>query len=125
MKFVVDRRTWYRGQGQGVYTPEDREGSLLLRMDGKRCCIGFVGQQCGVPDSVLLGRGTVSRVLYSVNGDHNLESKWPRWMWQKRTWAAICTAYAVNDNPDLTDAEREAKLKGIFQANGDEIEFVN
>lgn len=40
MKFVIDRKTWWRGQGSG--------GSRLLRScDGMMCCIGSVCLQLG------------------------------------------------------------------------------
>jgi hypothetical protein len=106
MKFIVDRKTWYRGKGG--------KNSKLLLEDGTRCCIGFVGQHCGMPDEYLLGQGGV----YDVPDD-----RWPKWM--KNYNGPITEAYSVNDDATISDAERESKLQEIFRANGDEIEFVN
>lgn len=54
--------------------------------------------------------------------------KFPEWM-QVPTTAlepspAIYRAYSVNDDPNISDAVREEKLKEIFLSQGDEIEFV-
>jgi hypothetical protein len=106
MKFIVDRKTWYRGKGNG--------GSSLLRSDGKMCCIGFVGRQCGIPDKNLLGFAVVGRGL-----EHEL---FPIWM-KPFSKSAIGEAYTTNDTIRLTESEREAKLKEIFLREGDEIEF--
>ena len=109
MKFIVDRKTWFRGQG--------RAGSSLLNLDGKRCCIGFVGQQCGMPDESLLMR----RAVFTVPIDWR---KFPKWM-ESVGQCDIYSAYQVNDAKTITDEVREASLKEIFLRNGDEIEFVN
>lgn len=109
--FTVKRSEWYRGKGD--------EESKLLREDGKRCCIGFVGQQCGFADERLLGISTVARAR--DNGD---SSVWPAWM-LKELGGEIQEAYTVNDRESITDGEREAQLKEIFKRNGDEIVFVD
>jgi hypothetical protein len=115
MKFTVDRKTWYRGNGPS--------GSALLREDGCRCCIGFVGQQCGVPDEALLN---VRSVEYLKLGDQQ-KAKFPEWMWEfvGHSYAGIEQAYHINDDRFMNDEERETQLKTIFANNGDEIEFVN
>lgn len=110
--FTVKRSEWYRGKGA--------EESKLLREDGKRCCIGFVGQQCGLTDERLLYVSSVSKTLDYGEACH----KWPKWMLKK--WSMeIQEAYTVNDRESITDGEREAQLKEIFKRNGDEIVFVD
>jgi hypothetical protein len=121
-KFVVDRRTWYRGEGSS--------DSRLLTEDGKRCCIGFVGQQCGIPDGALLN---VAEVIQVKDGDQM--HKFPAWM---RHNSRVRDAYFMNDeipcNPDdgegtvlVNDATREAELIKFFEqyGEGDTIEFIN
>jgi hypothetical protein len=110
-KYIVDRRTWYRGM-------TDDGNSLLLRSDGKRCCIGFVGQQCGIVDEELLNKGTVYKAPSAL---------WPDWMKESKInfGTDIALAYETNDTVRLTDESREAILKKIFARNGDEIEFEN
>ena len=108
--FTVKRSKWYRGQG-GDFS------ALLLRNDGKRCCIGFVGQQCGIPDKALLNRA----VAFDVRDD-----RWPKWILEVNKSAStdIYEAYGVNDSATISDAERERRLKAIFKRNGDRIRFV-
>lgn len=107
-KFTVDRRTWYRGK--------EANNSRLLTHDGMRCCIGFVGQQCGIPDENLLDRDTIF--------SRSIEPKWPTWLtaWQSSDGHYV---YQINDSSHYSDAEREARLKALFAENGDEIEFIN
>lgn len=112
-KFVVDRRTWYRGKGE--------RWSRLLTPKGMRCCIGFVGAQCGIPDSDLLRKKAIFGYLgILVNGE------WPAWIIGCGTGSAdLGYAYEINDNPSIDDATRERRLKEIFANNGDEIVFEN
>jgi len=113
-KFVVDRQSWYRGHNSNE--------SKLLRQDGTRCCIGFVGQQCGIADKDLL---EVSSVATLNNGPYHSEThdKFPAWM--RASFGVIKDAYMVNDKVDMTDAQREKELQIIFSRFGDEIEFIN
>jgi hypothetical protein len=131
--FTVKRSEWYRGQGS--------KDSKLLREDGKRCCIGFVGQQVGFTDEQLLNMSSVQQQA-AKNSDIE---KWPAWMkgyhltsadkemwpaWMKRHYLTsadkeIQSAYLTNDCMPLTDAERETSLQEIFKRNGDEIVFVD
>jgi hypothetical protein len=84
-----------------------------------RCCIGFVGQQCGVPDSKILNRDV-------VNGELRLVVKgFPDWMYDLSSYSDIEMAYETNDDPDISDTKRELKLKVIFVRHGDTIEFIN
>ena len=109
MKFIVKESEWYRG----------KHGSKLLREDGKKCCIGFVAQQCGIADHAILNRSAIHMnpgdVLTGV----------PEWM-KYEGWLEndISLAYGANDDSLLTDDQRKAKLQAIFARNGDELEFV-
>lgn len=115
MKYIVDRQTWYRGKGSTY--------SKLLRDDGLRCCIGHVGKQCGYADAELLRKATVSSI--------DVQIRFPEWMIifpgsssdSPRTPIEEC--YVINDDIIITEEERESRLKALFEANGDEIEFIN
>lgn len=109
MKFIVDRKTWYRGKGNIE--------SKLLRNDGMRCCIGFVGKQCGIDDSLLLGHAAAFQAPTT--------DKWPIWFKVGNLAYPLATAYQINDDPDIRDVTREEKLALLFAENGDEIEFVD
>lgn len=110
-KFIVDRQKWYRGSGHA--------NSALLLYNGTRCCIGFVGNQCGIKDSEMLNKFTSS---HSAEGKEELLLMWPIWM--RENSGDISFAYAVNDDTEMSDKKREDTLKEIFIRNGDEIEFV-
>ncbi len=112
-KFVVDRRTWYRGFG--------RDESMLLREDGKRCCIGFVAKQCGVADAYIENIGAIS-VLNPED-----RAKFPIWMktTSKMQNGTLQEAYIINDDKYMDDVEREQRLKALFAKYGDEIVFEN
>jgi hypothetical protein len=85
--------------------------------DGSRCCIGFVGQQCGVEDRRLARRGSIR----SVSNLEISKENWPSWL----LGGSAPAAYTTNDDPWISDASREAKLQEIFARNGDEIVFEN
>lgn len=108
-KFTVDRKTWYRGQ-------DNLKSRLLREKDGMRCCIGFVGQQCGIPNDVLLEKSFISSC------EDSYQAHWPAWMTVGRS---IMAAYKDNDDPDIAEDVREARLQTIFSAHGDEIVFVD
>lgn len=110
-KFTVDRQTWYRGKGC--------QNSYLLKGNGKKCCIGFVGTQCGVPNNVMLLIPSVEK----VPTDNRL--LFPKWMTDEGYSWGLSEAYRVNDDIAITDEHREEELKRIFERKGDEIEFVN
>jgi hypothetical protein len=116
MKYVVDRRTWFRGKGA--------DDSKLLMDNGMRCCIGFVGKQCGISDDDLLGVAEVTAMHYD-------KKKFPTWMREpyslkgKAGLTVIGQAYHTNDDENINDEQREARLKEIFAEAGDEIIFEN
>lgn len=109
--FVVKRSEWYRGQGS--------QNSELLRFDGKRCCIGFVGQQCRIDDADLRGQATVEEVYPSES--YRL---FPVWMKVPHS-PSLNLAYRINDDVDIDDDEREKQLKALFALQGDTISFVD
>lgn len=46
--FIINRKKWYRGKDSG---------SMLRRPDdGKKCCLGFYANACGVPSQQITGR---------------------------------------------------------------------
>ena len=121
MKFIVDRQTWFRGEG-GLK-------SRLLNKDGQRCCIGFVASQCGVPDEQLLDTSSVHSMHDRAEFRLSLKSRQalPKWMHSSglHSSGALYAAYSTNDWIAIPDADRESQLKAIFSEHGDEIEFIN
>lgn len=80
-----------------------------------KCCLGFVGQQCGIPNAALDGVATPESCTE--------QKKYPRWLVKKGQTEACGKAVTINDDSDLTDAEREAKLRALFRKHGDQIVF--
>jgi hypothetical protein len=108
MKYIIDRQTWYRGQGSVQ--------SALLKEDGRRCCIGFVGKQCGLPDADLMD-------VPDVRNAGSFDA-WPAWFETGHS-DSLAEAYKINDSATLNDASRESQLKALFAEQGDILEFIN
>lgn len=115
--FVVYRDEWHRGKGY--------ENSKLLREDGQRCCIGFVGQQCGIPDDKLLNAASVVDTAHYSVGVDSFYLLWPRWLapLNPANQGDVVRAYEKNDSKLLSDSEREKALIEIFAVHGNTIEF--
>jgi hypothetical protein len=110
MRFTVKRSGWYRGHGA--------QGSRLLRHDGQRCCLGFVGQQCGLPDAELIERETLFAAAYQ---SQYAESLINAGVWERRGMSNytrdrdfVSQAYGVNDDPETSDAERESRRRATY-----------
>ena len=106
--YTVKRSNWYRGQGTS--------GSRLLRVDGTRCCIGFVGEQCGIADEAMLNVGQIC----FVDG----KSKSPKWF-ELGNADDLMQAYSLNDDNIVSDPQRETGLAAIFKKHGDTLVFVD
>ena|ERR1700683_3361532 len=115
MKFVIDRKTWFRGRGA--------EHSKLLRKDGRMCCIGQIAKLCQVPEDKILDISDLSPLRF-----HGGMSSFPSWFRIADTdmeSTDLSECYGINDDEDCDDDFREASLKKIFARHGDELEFVN
>ena len=128
MKIIVDRRTWYRGQGS--------DSSYLLTFEGdenasneRLCCVGFVCRAMHYNDSLLRGVQTIAK----IDGDDYCDPFPKDWLQQSPSdedassheTPEFFELYKINDDEIITDEEREAAL--IMQAHplGIEFEFVN
>ena len=118
MRLVIDRSRWRRGCGPGIGRLRDE--------NGLQCCLGFLGEACGVADEHLLDVAYPNPPSWHSDGDH----AWPSWLFAKlngesydeRTIIAI-----LNDSRcwELTDAERERRVSERFARHGVEVEFVD
>lgn len=133
-KVIIDRLLWLRGEGS--------DASRLIRpCDGKKCCLGFAGEQCGMSSDDLLDKeyftcdDPVPEALkFLVDNIKNLP-----------TSHAAFTLMIANDiklgedcpndhefpgngkpfEPFQSESEREAFLTREFLKHGIEIEFIN
>lgn len=118
--FVVDRSKWFRGKGNEASCP-----SYLRKRNGKMCCIGFVGQQSEVSNKAMKDKTTIHSLSLDDIG------KFPEWMRRHTDVLApfsndsdIGKCYRINDETDITDRQREAKLRKIFKKHKMTIKFV-
>lgn len=111
MKFQVDRKIWWRGQGS--------PGSLLLRRDGKMCCVGFFCLASGLTKDDIIGRATIAPD-FRVLSDKELS----KWCVELSPHVAL-GVYNTNDQKGLLDSAREEKLIELFAQLGHEVEFIN
>lgn len=117
MKLVIDRTRWLRGEGRG--------SRLLRQEDNKMCCLGFLGQHCGVSDAEMLERAAPWQAK---------PEKFPSWLTIKldpeedSVLDASKACYDImrtNDNTSLSDLTREATLVEMFANHDIQVEFVN
>lgn len=109
--FTVYRGTWSRGVG---------EGTSLLSEDGRRCCLGHLARDLGVPDADVRLRAFVPRVRFI--GERRVDSPAAELYLRIAKGAAFVS---VNDNPDIPDEEREALLTEMFADAGADVAFVD
>lgn len=103
--FRIDRLTWYRGQS-------DYE-SKLLREDGTMCCLGQVGQQCGILDSNLLNK--TSPIDCSEVPRKQFPSILLKITESSRQNSSVCDRLMqANDSTDIGDIKRERRIEEIF-----------
>ena len=93
-----------------------------MRNDGKMCCLGFLGKACGATD----------KQIYMINTPEEADKvKWPEFLIETLSSdltgnSDICNhLMIINDSQDknLSDREREKKLKEIFKKNGIQVTF--
>ena len=106
LNVAVDRNTWHRGKGL--------KGSRLLRPDGKKCCIGFLGIELGVCKKELLGLKVLGEVEVGAIETFSLKHE-----------IRLMRAYETNDDTKITEAVREARLIDIGQGMNVNFSFIN
>lgn len=108
-RFVVDRRTWLRGEG-GI------DSALLRGRDGKKCCIGFLALACGhQPEDIL-----------DVDTPANLQKrKGPLRRLVKDSCDTRRCERAIHTNDDtlMPDRVRERELRKLFRELSIEVTF--
>lgn len=101
---VIDRKKWYRGQGS--------ETSCLLTRNNKMCCIGFLARVLGYTPKVIRYRA-------------ELELVDPRDEFTYKYSPILQLAYIANDNPTITEGEREKSIKQYGRNMDVHFSFIN
>lgn len=108
LKVIVDRKKWYRGKGP--------LGSYLLTPNRTMCCIGFLAREQGCQPrdirkvQLLCKAKRQSAVVADFNHEH---------------MDTLDLAYEVNDDPNITDRERESKLIALGKKMNVRFTFTN
>lgn len=123
-KLIIDRKTWLRGADA-----DDGINSFLFRTyDGKRCCLGFYGNQhAGKSDHDM---ADVQAPQLCVVGDEwgplvrVSDMTQPRALRAEQTLVCVHLVSA-NDDRDLDESSREERVTELFSIIGIEVEFIN
>lgn len=114
MKITIERKSWIRGD-QGL------KFTCLFRDDGHMCCLGFLGAACGIPLEEMLGRKTPAGLetdelykLYPI-GIRKIDPD---------GFSLIGRLIVANDSPQLSEEERESKVRELMAEGGVEVDFV-
>jgi hypothetical protein len=125
-KLIIDRAKW----GCGRHIDEFAGLSSLLNRAGQRCCLGFLGKECGLKDEDAYARAYPLDVISLA--------KWPEALFDKcdssgkvllgegtkgTSWQYFFAH--INDNTLVDDDVREGWIKEGFKAILDiDVEFV-
>lgn len=122
LKFTVYRDRWLRS---------DAWSSMLLNGEKLRCCMGFLAEACGLHNNTIEGIA-VFRLLPSEefwklpealrpvldDVEHKIDG-----ITRYKDAVATGELYRINDDPDLTDEEREKRLYEKLLSLGIEVGF--
>lgn len=113
-KFTVKKSEWLRGA---------KNFSRLLNSEGKRCCLGFLGQASGISDKSMLNAVSPIDMYNARIGGWNLWSDFLLDITGGDNSRSCCLIMRFNDEPDIEDSVREELLKKEFKNHGVEIIF--
>ncbi len=123
---IIDRSKWRRG---GDVYNITHGSTALLNDHGLMCCLGFDALACGVSVRELAHIGDpaeLTMMVYELPPDYmgsRLASVAPD---DFDNAPIVLRAIKVNDDAQITDAEREAKLIPILKQLGwDDVRFVD
>jgi hypothetical protein len=107
---VIDRTIWLRGEGGS-------KSYLLREGDGKMCCLGFDAIEYGFTEEEIEGFGEPCELEHLPRDYRN----------SRCGGAGVTEAININDDPELSDAEREAQLIPLLKMIGgyDDVQFIN
>lgn len=129
MKFIIDRSTWRCGGNpfdninvRGVDNINVRGvgHTVLLNKEGFMCCLGQICIQLGI---------SKNRLSSQIQPD-DLNIDIPYLTERRLHDSNVCNsqltieAMNINDNPNLSDSERELALINLFDHHGHTIEFI-
>ena len=109
-EFTIYKDKWVRGNG--YFKGNDFGSSALLNKEGNMCCLGFLGEACGISRARMLN---LTSPFY-VDDDHS-NHNYPDVV---KDWSEFIL---VNDNKKLTDRQRQDRLRRMFKNIGYKVSF--
>lgn len=123
MNLIIDRAKWLRGEGGNL-------SRLLRPADGKMCCLGFLGLQCGYTPDQMLDQGEPNEMFEKVDREACAEfNRWPKWLIAVDEYGpandrAVTELIATNDDRVMPESDREAQIAAIFAKHGVTVTFT-
>lgn len=116
MKFIIKRDSWIQGQGIDTY---------LFLPDSKYCCFGFLAKELGYCDDDLKD----IQELITLTNNKNLFPE--SLILSRKNYDKIltyptkicCEIMEINDNKEISIAEKENKLIELFKVIDIELVF--
>lgn len=99
-------------------TPDKTDEPRLYVASGLKCCLGFAALACGKNEAEILGKGMPRHLMY---GSEIKQFLLP----SGRNTDLSEAAQVINDNPKISNKERERQLTELFAANGIALNFVD
>ncbi len=113
-KFTVITSKWFRGNGIG--------GSYLYRPeDGKMCCLGFLGEACGLSKEELANHPTPG----SVSNPEKFPSELIKdngGLYKDNSTLSL-KLMLLNDSVHILEQERRSELAKLFKSIDIEVTF--
>jgi hypothetical protein len=134
MEFVVDRAKWLNSAVQFVTqcgVPYHVDGTLLHQPSGKMCCLGFVCQQLGIPEERLDGTDMPAQLVNDypdIDEKSLIDAAFTRLTGNRdgEQWnnsPLSIQAANINDDSQLSVAQKEQHLIELFVQNGHTLRF--
>ncbi len=114
--FTIDRSTWRFG-GDVLARNEKFGTTYLLNEQGFMCCLGQCHRQMGYNDKSILKKGSPQAVKGTPRPNPFLFGL------ENSPLTTMCIG--INDDPELSNEEREAKLIAAFKGCNLTLEFIN
>lgn len=117
--FVIQRSTWYRGQNA-------LDSYLLIPKTGMMCCLGSIALQCGMTAQQISRQRSPGALAQNGVQPAAFAPLQTKGVCAESSNTRIANQMTeTNDNPDITDATREAELTRLAATIGWDLTFVD
>lgn len=115
MKLKINKKKWLRGDD---FSPGGTGSKLYRSEDGKMCCLGFLGEACGVPKEVMRD------VSYPSQLPKAYFSLFPKALRELLHESDLCHKLITN-NDRTRHKNRPRAIKKLMKEAGIDVEFVD